>query len=118
MLIGRQGADLYHSPAQLLPPKSEPAPSGAMDSVPAADMDIPSTVISPQENKNQKDLCQLGTEIYNLLESNSLSMEQLASHFTDKLPAFPEVFSVMEPDGIVERLPGGKIKLSDVHRDG
>ena len=49
--------------------------------------------------------------IWELLKNTPLTMEQLAVHFSENLPGFFESLSLMELEGILERMPGGKFRL-------
>ena len=51
-------------------------------------------------------------KILQLLENSSLSMDQLALHFKNDRLSFLEALTMLEIDGLLERLPGGMISLA------
>ena len=53
----------------------------------------------------------LEEKVCSLLIPGPITMDQLAGSFSDNLPGFFEALSLLELEGIIERLPGGKLKL-------
>ncbi len=122
-----RGAELYSSPEQLtgsISSKSE-NPETTHSAVTASDQTImpqhqskeeagkktpsrneptlasgPRRAMSPQEEK-----------IIRILKTASLSMDQLALHFKHDHLEFFEALSMLEIDGLLERLPGGMVRL-------
>ncbi len=114
-----KGAEIYLTPGQLLsksPCRNSPYQDLERYPPPALEekgkgkrKGIYSSPSIPEEDSYK--LNPLEERICSLLTPNSLTMDQLAGSFSDNLPGFFEALSLLELEGIIERLPGGKLKL-------
>jgi len=102
-----------YSPPPPLPPSSPLPPSANPSAQPiskpsasSASKDLPSRRLDSSSSSNP-----LEAKICSLLRSSPLSMDQLAASFSQNMPEFLETLSLMELEGTVERIPGGKIIL-------
>jgi len=127
-LLLTKGAELYYSPEQLTGLASAEA------KLPAAENRTSNVTNQPLLNTNQqknnaalngqdrggpvvspvkgKEMTALEEKILQILKTAPLSMDQLALNFKQEESGFLEALSILEIEGLIERLPGGMIGIT------